>query len=245
LLFGSIVTGIDMYMGNNQKDLIQETISVTENINNIDIKLGIAKFEIKTGEQFEVKLNNVHKDIKVKTDNNTLQIEDKGSFEFFKGKNQEIIIYIPEGIEFENVYINSGVGKAYIESLHTEQIDLHMGVGDVRIKELNSKENTKIDGGVGRLEIQSGYIGNLNLNSGVGECIINTKLTGNSKIDNGIGKVRLDIDGNIKDYTIKTKKGIGTITINREKCIDNYSYGSGNNKIDISGGIGEVEITIY
>jgi len=243
LMIGSVITGVNLYY--NSKDLVSETIEVTEEIQNIRIELNASKLNVKTLpttgtlsiETYAEKDNFI---IDVKKD--TLVIKEKRK-NVLNINNSEIIIYIPEDLIFNEVEIEIGAGEATISKLETEEINIKMGAGSTEIKELITTKTTKVEGGVGRFEIKSGEVNNLDLGAGVGENIIRAKLTGKTKIENGVGEVKLDIDGKAEDYSITTKLGIGSITLNGKKCANDETYGEGKNSIKVEGGIGEVKIT--
>jgi len=160
----------------------------------------------------------------------------------FARSDQSIIIYIPEEKTFENVTINTGVGVVNIDSLFANNLELHLGIGDVRLSELVITSNADIQGGIGRLRIESGSIENLSLRTGIGESIIGAKITGNSSIDGGIGSVELTLTGGEEDdYRITTQTGLGTITINGERQ-RNGTFGRGDNNISVNGGVGSITI---
>ena len=83
---------------------------------------------------------------------------------------------------------------------------------------------------------------NLDLDMGVGKLSLTSKLTGNNKIDSGVGAIDLSLIGSLEDYKISLDKGIGKATISGEDMKDDYTYGTGINKIDIDGGIGSINI---
>jgi len=249
LVAGSALTGVDLLGRDSNMVLVSETVEITEYVHNIDIDLGVARLEIRPGEQFKVVLNDVDENTRVEVNNYTLRIEEqrrRNRINFFgmnNANNQQIIVYIPANVELQNVSINSGVGRVYIESLIANNVDLELGVGEVRIRELVSRVNTRINGGVGRLAVDSGYMRNLTLNSGVGETDITGQLTGNSRLDSGVGSLSLNLAGDIEDYTIRTDTGIGTVRINGERHRSGTT-GNGPNRIDINGGIGSIDVTI-
>ena len=164
---------------------------------------------------------------------------------FNNNDKQEIAIYIPEGMEFDDVFISAGIGKTEIENIIANKINLDIGIGDTKIQNIISKQETKINGGIGRLQISSGELNNLKLDTGVGEASIAAKITGDAKFDNGIGKTKIEVQGNKEDYAVKVSTGIGSITIDNEKCKDDNTYGDGDNKIVVDGGIGNVEIDFF
>ena len=80
------------------------------------------------------------------------------------------------------------------------------------------------------------------MNIGVGKVSLVSKLTGNNKIDSGVGKMNLYLIGTLDDYKISIDKGIGTAKIDGENVKDDSTYGTGINSLDIDGGIGSIDI---
>lgn len=158
----------------------------------------------------------------------------------FKNNSGELIIYIPEDLEFDKVKICTGAGKISIEKISTRRLSLEIGAGETQIRELEVKDKADIDGGAGKVTILSGVINDLDLDMGVGKVEINAKLIGNTDIEAGIGELKVNINAPKEDYKIKASKGIGSITIDREKISDDVVYGNGENYIKIDGGIGNI-----
>ena len=77
---------------------------------------------------------------------------------------------------------------------------------------------------------------------GVGKFEVTSAITGNSKINSGIGNLELNIQGNKENYTIKADKGIGSIKIDGKEIADDVIYGEGENIIKINGGIGSINV---
>lgn len=248
-IFSGILTGI--YTMSNILGLKKEnTESVAEistleleEINDyayLDIEIKHSNFKIKLGEKFEVQTNNDN--IEINQKNNKLKIIEKQSNWFWRNSNEEeLIVYIPENIEFEKVNIETGAGRVNIEEIKAEKLKLNLGAGETIINNIIS-DNVDIDGGVGKFTIENGTINNLDFDLGIGETTINAKITGNNKIDTGIGSLKLNIDGNIEDYKFKVEKGIGNIKLNGKQVSNNEIIGNGENVIDIDGGIGEIII---
>ena len=69
--------------------------------------------------------------------------------------------------------------------------------------------------------------------------MIHGQLLGDNKISCGIGKVDLVLKGN--DYTIDFDSGVGKTQYNG-KIIQDGTYGSGINRIEIDGGIGDISV---
>ena len=241
-LITSIAWGVGIGRGDD-RIVRSERVLIQEEISDIYINIGVSRFEIRTGTEFEVVLNDT--EARAEEHNGTLRVTENTRRVRFLGfgRNEgQVIIYIPEGSTFESVRINSGVGTVNIRSLVANTVNLSLGVGEVRIDELISNENTRIEGGVGRVVLESGSLRNLSLDSGVGESIINAELLGSSRLETGVGRLRLHLMGAMDEYTIRTQSGIGNVTINGTRH-SSGTHGSGANNVQVNGGIGAIEIT--
>ena len=71
---------------------------------------------------------------------------------------------------------------------------------------------------------------------------ISADITGNSKVDCGVGRLELNLQRPEEEYTIKTDTGVGRIALNSNRCT-NSTYGKGQEKLKIAWWVGAVEIT--
>ena len=237
LFAGSIISGVNYF---NYSDIgAMREMKVEGRINNIDIDLAIANLKIKRSEEFKIEYSSDKINIDIK--NNTINIWED-NYRMFKRENRKITIYIPNEMYFENIKIKAGVGETNIEELIGNDVDFEFGVGATTIRNLISNNSTHISGGVGKIDISGGVIKNLRLESGVGESVINCDLEGLSNINNGIGRLELNLIKSENSYTIIPRVGIGQMTLNGNKCSSDRSYGTGENTINIEGGIGEIKI---
>lgn len=246
----SIISGIMYGVSSIASIFDDDKDSITEKLNNLeisdntlllDVDISSSNITIKSGENFKAETNNKY--IKTKQDKNKLYIEEK-KHNFFHNDKSELIIYIPNDYVFDGVSIDTGAGKVNIESLSTKQLYLNLGAGKVDINNLNVSKDAKIDGGAGEININAISINNLDLDMGVGKLSLTSKLTGNNKIDSGIGKMNLSLIGTLEDYKIFLDKGIGNATINGKNMKDDNIYGTGNSKLDIDGGVGSIDIDL-
>lgn len=246
----SIISGI-MYgisfigdILDGDKDSITEELKdleINDNTLLLDIHVSSSSIILKSGDFFKAETNNKY--INSKQDKNKLYIQEK-KHNWFHNDKSELIVYIPNDFVFDGVSIETGAGKVDIEQLSTKQLYLVLGAGKVDINNLNVSESTKIDGGAGEININAISMNNLDLDMGVGKLSLTSKLTGKNKIDSGIGGVNLSLIGIIEDYEISLDKGIGEAKINGKTMKDDTNYGTGNNKLDIDGGIGSINIEI-
>ena len=242
-LFGlAKVTGI---IEPDTLNYISDTYEINESINKLKVDLEISEFEIKSGENFKIEVTNVSDSFRFSTNNNILEIKDE---EIRKGwfnldiKSPKIVLYVPQDTIFEDVNIETGVGKAKIGEIQTGIFTLDLGIGTFFADKIIVTNSAEINGGVGKTEIKYGEFNNLNLETGVGECIINTKLTGNTKLECGIGRLEINLLDEMDKYRISTETGIGVVTINNQKVSNESIQGTGDTKIKVNGGIGSVEI---
>lgn len=222
----------------NKEEPTKEIEFIEEEFNNLKIDLTYSNLEIKTKEfKIETNSDNIVTEIKDKT----LIIKEKNNWNIkFKNK-QKVILYLPSNIELIDVEINNGQGKLYIESIIANNIDLDLGAGSTNIDNIITN-NIDIDTSAGILNIKNGIINNLDLDLGVGKTTINAKLTGNNKIDIGVGSFYLNVLDNISNYKLKLSKGIGTIKVNDEEINNDTTISNGDNIINISGGVGSINI---
>ena len=206
----------------------------------LDIDVAFTNLIIKKGDFLIAETNN--EDINCKQNNQNLQIKEKQHNWFSRNNKGDLVVYIPENLEFEKVRINAGAGKIQIENINTENLYLELGAGETIIEKLNVTDNCKIESGAGKVSILSGNINELNLDMGVGKFELTSAITGNGKINAGIGNLELNIKGDKENYTIKADKGIGSIKIDGKEVSDDVTYGDGENNIKIDGGIGSINI---
>ena len=210
-----------------------------EEITNLDIEINYSKLEIKNGDAFKIECNN--EKIYTEKKGNKIEIKEKNNW-FNKQETSNITIYIPENKIFERTEIEAGAGEINIDKLQTNNLTFSIGAGKVQINELEVFEKAEIEGGAGKADIISGELHNLDLEMGLGELNLTTKLIGNNVIEQGIGKLSINLTDNIENYKIRTSKGLGSITINGNEAQDGNTYGNGENNIRIEGGMGAIEI---
>lgn len=219
-----------------------KTISneVTE-LSTLKMDLDYANLYIKIGEKFKVETDN---DNIIFTNNNgNIEIKEKRKNWLFNSQQSNLIVYIPEDMfVIDEINIKTGAGKIYIEKLNTKNLYLELGAGKTEIKNLIVTKQFELDGGVGKIELKNSELNNLNASLGVGEFIFTGKLIGKSKIDSGVGSIKIDLVDGKDNYTIKVSKGLGSITIDNKDISDDKTYGNGDNYLDIDSGVGSIKV---
>lgn len=253
IFFGLSIFGItlglqDAKIENNTVSTSKEEIAIIqkyEDIENMKIEIGYSKLTIKEGTELKVEGINSSKTLETKKSGKTLVIKDNKVWTWFNEHEQaEIIVTVPKNILFEKVKIEAGSGELNISDLKTKNLDFDVGAGNVIISNMLVENKADIDGGAGKVVIKSSNLNNLDLDVGVGEFQIqDTILLGNNDIDAGVGRLEINLKGNLEEYKIIPKRGLGSFTLENKEVVDNGVYGEGQNKIKIDAGVGKVEIS--
>ena len=245
-IIGGILSAIGLFGGFFTGDAVIEdmqTYSVNTGIRILDIEINAADLYIKEGEAFSVESN--LKNLKVDDNNGRLTIKDLTKNKRFGGysyENAVLTIYVPVGTVFENVNLTTGAGRLTVDNLFAETIDFELGAGEVTIGSLVATKSADIEGGAGRITVSGGALKNLDMDMGVGELNLTSAFSGECKLDMGVGESNITLIGNKDDYKLDLEKGLGSITVDGKDVSDFGSSGNGTNKVDISGGIGAINV---
>ncbi|MGI6423131.1 MAG: DUF4097 family beta strand repeat-containing protein [Candidatus Dojkabacteria bacterium] len=208
---------------------------------NLDIQTMASRLTLKTGDRFSVTTNN--KDITVQESKDTIIINDNNRESiYFYNENLELIVVLPTNTTLDSIRIDTGAGKMLIEELNCKNATINLGAGGLEVNKIDVTNEIKISGGIGKITIHHGSLNNLEADLGVGKLSAILSLTGKNNINTGIGGLDLELLDSSTNYTFNIEKGIGDIELN-EDSIQTGAYGNGLHTVDISGGIGEIEIT--
>lgn len=252
-IFGWIIFGLSTFVGINmlgdnisreKYNTIEFSQVYQENVENIKVETAISKLTIKIGDELKVEGTKLPSKFSSKVRGNTLTVKEEGSKGLFhQDVTSELIITVPSELTLEKLEVDAGIGNNTIEDIVVENLELTCGVGVMKINNLTSLSKTKITGGAGRVVIEDSKLKTLDLEAGVGEMIVSADVTGNSKVECGVGRLEVNLLRPQEDYSIKTQTGLGKMDINGKRCRDDEVYGTGTEKLKVEGGIGAVEIT--
>lgn len=193
------------------------------------------------GNSYKVDTYQIPKNTKIESKDGILEIKSNKKLNKSDSKSS-ITIYLPEGVELEEADIQVGAGIVDIAGLIAKNVEFNFGAGNVNMQNITVKNNAKIECGAGQAIIKNSELANANIEAGVGKLVYSGDLTGNTQIDCGVGDVELELTGDAEKYAIHTEKGIGDIKINDSSIADDSTTGNGENKIDIEGGVGSIDI---
>lgn len=243
-IIGSIVlsiAGIFSLLGDKGEIGEMKTYEVNGDVRSIEINVGAAELRVISGEEFSVESN--IKKLNVKLKNGVLKIAEKSHLSLSYNGKPQLTVCIPEGTELEAFSLDAGAGTIFIESVSAERVELDLGAGKTDVGSLVATKKAEINGGAGRICVSDCRINALEADTGAGTMDITGVLTGKCGINIGVGKAELVLRGGESSYSFDVDKGIGKITIAGNEMSDGQKYGSGQNHIEIDGGVGSVTIS--
>lgn len=218
-----------------------ETYTVSQNTTGLKVDINAADLTITKGESFFVE-SNLEK-LTVEEKDGTLTVAEKSKIGWGQNYNNAVLIlHIPGDFVFEKAEITTGAGRLTVDSLSADDLHLELGAGEVKIGELNASRRAEIDGGAGAVTISGGTLYDLDLDMGVGKLDLTAAILGNSELDYGVGEADLTLIGSKDDYRLTFDKGLGRAVVDGQEMSDGSTYGSGENRIDIDGGVGAVDV---
>lgn len=218
-----------------------QVYAIDEDISELSVKLSGAELQIRSADRFSVESN--HQYLSVDKHNGALSITETKDLFAVSPKGVTVVLNIPDGFVFDEVSMETGAGQVNIDSLCADVLALSLGAGEVEIENLTANDRADIEGGAGEMTIDGGLLHNLNLDMGVGELTLKSRIEGNSRLNFGVGEAELTLLGSREDYRIDLDKGICDAKLEGQTMHDDSVYGNGRNRIEIDGGIGEINIT--
>lgn len=237
----------------------------TENINssnlsveNISFDIDCGNIEIVEGDVFQLEVIDAIEDtVKQSVENNTLTVTQhnpsnskwKFNFWFLNNSDDEensintiFKLTVPKNTEFENVEFKTNVGNITAYEITCADFSCDIDVGSVNIDNLTCQK-TEIDSDVASVALKNAKISNCDITSDVGDIEIKGIITGKNEISTNVGDLKLDLQGDINDYSFSVDKGIGDVEIN-DKEVSSLENSSASNTFKIKHDIGDVDITI-
>ncbi|MBQ8209169.1 MAG: DUF4097 family beta strand repeat protein [Clostridia bacterium] len=219
-----------------------KTYTVSDRVADIEIDVAAAEFTVMQADSFYVESN--IENITVKVNNGCLKIDDnvESGASLLSADTAVLNVYIPAGYVFGVADIDTGAGRVVINELSANELELDLGAGEAEMKNITVTDKTEISGGTGNVNITDCKFYKPELSLGVGEFSFTGELLGKGSIDMGIGEANIILLGDKNDYTVSVTKGVGEANVDGYRVDNNEVFGNGENRIDISGGIGEVNV---
>lgn len=189
----------------------------------------------------------------VKYDSSAIQVEDTGEvlsirnaengFQFNERNRFDVTVTVPENCAFDAVNVALGAGKLLIMTLETKELTLECGAGSATLNGLIVTESADIRCGAGALSVGNSMINGLSLHCGAGATQIKAALTGKSRINASMGEVDVLLYGIQSGYTVSFDMSLGVCYYNGVRRSRSASFGSGSNRVELTGGFGVVRVS--
>ncbi len=222
---------------------IEEEKYAQEKIRNLRIDVGATQLIVKTFDEAEVVSVETNLDyIETGRESDTLRVKEKSHFglnaPWHRGR---VLVKLPKDYEFEKIEVEVGAGALEVVDLSGKEVCLELGAGKTEIRNLTAKDHVKINGGAGYFSLRDSVLHDLDLDLGAGRSEIVADITGDSKIDSGVGSLDLELQRPRDQYYFRIDKGLGGILLDGEK-VDDGKYGDGENELVVDSGVGSVTI---
>lgn len=217
-----------------------KTYDIKSDIISLDIEINAADFTIEHGESICVESNLKYLDLSEKNGVLILRDNAKGGSDYTGAK---LRLCLPENIILDDVDITTGAANLKADHLSANSLELKLGAGRVEFGRLDAGSDIEIKGGAGEIVIHSGTLKELELGLGVGRLDLTAKLLSDCNLQFGIGDSDLTLIGSMDDYSVDIEKGIGSISFNGDDIFSSGIRGSGENHVDIEGGIGAINVS--
>ena len=171
------------------------------------------------------------------------------NFSWVSVKKPEVILTIPEGTEFADVYFNIGSGSADVRNLTAEDIYFNTGSGRTDMEYVTAKRELNLNSGSGGVHISDVVAGNTHINSGSGSVHISNATSTDVDINSGSGRVAIS-NSNFNDTNVNSGSGsisfemvnVGDLKLNTNSGRASFTNGRIDGDIEVDSGSGGVSI---
>ncbi len=218
----------------------------TGDLDAVYVNLNSGNVTLQTGDVFKVEGSNLPKNLDVTFEQGKLSIEDDHFLFNFIHPSQKphLSITIPEDTSLKILELDLEAGQGNLSRISAQKLIIKQGAGEIVANNLKA-DSGQLEGGAGAVHFSDVQLHDFDIDGGVGLIDVQGIISGNMKLNCGIGQTKLAISGTVDDYYINADPGLGTITVNDRKISENgVGSKSAPNYIDIDGGIGMVNLTI-
>lgn len=231
------VAGLLCCCGRRQGEQEMKRYTFVQEIRELELDVGGAEVRFLKNKDFAVETDNPY--IAVKAKGGVLTVREEPHIDDLE--SSVVLIYLPNDVFFDRVELKLGAGRLEGIFLNCGSLELDLGAGEMQFSTVQVSGEADITGGVGAVQICELQAGELELKLGVGECVIELLSVEHTDLEAGVGNLQVTLAGSPADYTFRAERGLGGITVDGEDA-SNGTQGSGPKWVEITGGIGNVDI---
>lgn len=131
-------------------------------------------------------------------------------------KSTKIILYVPEGYEFQNIEMELGAGLLKAEELQAQEIQVKAGAGEIILESLTAQK-ADLNVGMGDITVKNMNLGELVAEAGMGNMELEGSLNGDGQAKCSMGNITLKLDGAEEDFDYSISSAMGNVDLNGQK----------------------------
>jgi hypothetical protein len=205
-----------------------------EEVSELRLEAGVGSLCVETWDQDTISVSYPKDCFRIEQDGTKLSVLNRSNslfrriFSFPWQEEAQIVVKLPEGKEFQAVYLETGAGEAQIEALTAGEITIETGAGSLVAEKLTAQTGIFVDAGVGETTIQDLTAGEAVFQVGVGELYVNGRVNGDISVDCGVGDMTLELENREEEFHYSVDCGIGSVTLDGVA----YSTRLGNSRME-------------
>lgn len=191
--------------------------NVMDSVTALDFEIAVGDISIVEGDTMSITVTDmIDGTITSEVENGVWYIRDSllHSGSTYARYEPQIEITIPADCSLSRAAIEIAAAKVVAEKLSADVVSLDVGAGSVKLTGLQANESCKIKVGAGELKVYSFDGKNISVENGVGLVYISGRITGNNKVDCGIGSVEIVLTDREKiDFSYSIDCSIGEVKV--------------------------------
>lgn len=208
----------------------------------LNIDMDVSDINIIKGTEYRLDYSGTDNlEFSYKIDNGVLKITQKQKKVVFGNSGASLTLTVPQDSALERADISPDVGDVRIEETDIDTYISDTDVGDTLIYGSRIK-NIELESDTGDLTVVECELGRGDIQCDVGEVKIERCDFENLDIESEVGDVFIESENSLEGYGFDIKTNIGTVEINDKDMGKNYNITGGNNKLKVTGDVGDVFI---
>ena len=226
ITIGAIVFGFFKYIYSTDKS-ISFSEEYGKNVENIVIDGSLMNIKLKEGDSFGVDYSGSEKlcpKVEYSTNSKTITIKQPDNKNNRKAirEDNDLTVFIPANTKLTSFAIT-------------------LSLGDVSLGNL-SADTITIDSALGSLEASSIVADKINVVANLGDINLGKCDCKDIDIEANLGNIEIDVDGNLKDFSITAEASLGNISIGSDSYKGNFSQTGNAGTIKVKCDLGNVTV---